>query len=68
MLGYKLLLVAAMLVSAGLHDWWLGPESAERAGEDSEFVRTASRWLARLTAVLAVSVILLAIFVARPRF
>lgn len=66
-LGYKLLLVALMLAVSALHDWWLGPRAtAADDPDEAERLRTLSSWLGRTTGLLAIGVVLLAIFVARP--
>lgn len=68
-LGNKLLLVGLMVVSSGLHDWYVGPR-ASAADKDApdrvERWRTAAAVLGGLTALLAVAIVGIAIVVSRP--
>ena len=68
-LGIKLLLVIAMIISSGLHDWWVGPRATELADEDPERAESWRRWAGILgigTGVFVLGVVLIAIVVARP--
>ncbi|MFU8803467.1 MAG: copper resistance protein CopD [Bradymonadaceae bacterium] len=67
-LGKKLILVGLMLAASGVHDWYLGP-LASREGhtpEAAERYRKIASWLGRVTAILVLGIVVLAIFVARP--
>ncbi len=67
-LGYKLVLVVAMLVVSGLHDFWLGPR-ATREGRSAEEIAGDRKWagiLGRITGILVILIVVLAVFVARP--
>jgi uncharacterized membrane protein len=63
LLGWKLLLVAAMLVVTGFHDWVLGPRHAHAPG-DERARKLASR-LGRVTGLLVIAIVVLAVYVAR---
>lgn len=69
-LAYKLVLVAAMLVVSGIHDWWLGPSALAGDGDGASGgrLRVWAGWLGRLTGILAIGIVILAVFVARPWF
>lgn len=61
-LGIKLIFFALMVVVSALHDFYVGPASARAlaaGGSDEKLRRTAS-WLARITALLALLVVLYA--------
>ncbi len=67
-LGYKLIAVAAMLVISAVHDFWLGPRSTEPDRSDEQMERDR-RWasiLGRVAGLLAIVIVILALFVARP--
>lgn len=68
LLGYKLVAVLIMLVVSGIHDWYLGPRSAQVAPESSEAekLRKLASQLGRITGVLVLVIVCLAVFVARP--
>ncbi len=68
MLGKKLILVALMLAVSGVHDWYLGPLAAREghSPEAAERYRKYASWLGRVTAMLVLGIVVLAIFVARP--
>jgi copper resistance protein D len=68
LLGKKLLLVLVMLVTTGVHDWWLGPKSARQGSNapSRERDRKLASFLGRLTGILVIAIVLLAVFVARP--
>ena len=68
MLGYKLLLVLPMLVISALHDFWLGPRAtdSDRSPEEIERHRRWAGVLGRITGVLVVVIVVVAVFVARP--
>lgn len=68
MLGNKLILVVLMIAASGVHDWYLGP-LASREGhspEAAERYRKIASWLGRITAILVLGIVVMAIFVARP--
>lgn len=67
-LGYKLLLVIPMLAISAVHDFWLGPKATDpdRRAEDIERDRRWAGILGRITGVLVILIVVLAIFVARP--
>ena len=67
-LGYKLILVAVMLVVSGLHDFWLGPRATEEGRTDEEIAkdRKLAGWLGRITGILVILIVVLAVTVARP--
>lgn len=67
-LGYKLLLVIAMIGVSALHDFWLGPRATEPDRTDEE-VEQDRRWasiLGRITGVLVILIVIFAVFVTRP--
>ena len=66
-LGRKLLFFVAMLAVSIVHDFIVGPASvrAARAGRETERLRKAASWLARLTAVLALLVVAYAVLLVR---
>lgn len=67
-LGYKLLLVAAMIAVSAVHDFWLGPRATRPDRSDEEIERDR-RWaavLGRITAALVLGIVIFALFVARP--
>ncbi|QDG50170.1 DUF4149 domain-containing protein [Persicimonas caeni] len=68
LLGYKLLAVIAMLVVSGVHDWYLGPKATEvgYGSAEAERLRKVAGWLGRVTGILVIVIVCLAVFVARP--
>lgn len=66
-LAKKLLFFGAMVAVSVVHDFYVGPASARAAqeGRDTEALRTAASWLARLTALLALGVVIFAIIMLR---
>lgn len=67
-LGYKLVAVGLMLVVSAAHDFWLGPRATEPDRSEQQ-IQQDRRWasiLGRVTGVLALAIVILAIFVARP--
>jgi uncharacterized membrane protein len=68
LLGYKLLLVGAMILVSGLHDWYVGPKASRLSDAEArrKGLKTWAAWLGRLTGILAVTIVVLAVFVARP--
>lgn len=66
-LGRKLILVALMLVVSAVHDWWLGPRSArmEMSDEEKERARQLASYLGRITGLLVIGIVFLAVSVAR---
>lgn len=68
LLGYKLLMVLAMLIISGLHDFWLGPRATAMGRRPAEISRDRkwAGWLGRITGILVIFIVLLAIFIARP--
>ncbi len=64
----KLVLVAIMAVISFIHDFFLGPAAARaaEAGEDVTALRQRASWLARITALLAIAVVFLAVQLPRP--
>lgn len=65
MLGWKLLLVLAMLTISGVHDWYLGPKASSDP-DDDEGLRRWAAVLGSATALLSVGIVILAVLVARP--
>ena len=67
-LGYKLILVLAMLIVSGLHDFWLGPRATRegRSDEDVAKDRKLAAIMGRITGGLVVLIVVLAVLVARP--
>jgi uncharacterized membrane protein len=67
LLGIKIAVVAFMLLVTGLHDWWLGPRHGrvEPGTPEAERYRRAASWLGRITGVLVVAIVVLAVHVAR---
>lgn len=58
--------VAVMLVVSALHDFWLGPASARLLGRPpAARLRRQASWLARLTALLALVIVALAVALTR---
>lgn len=68
LLGYKLIAVTIMLAVSGVHDWHLGPKATELAygSEKAEQYRKIAGWLGRVTGILVILIVCLAVFVARP--
>ena len=68
LLTMKLVFVLLMLMCSGLHDWYLGPRiaAAVRAGEDPGPARAWSGRLGRLTMLLSLAIVILAVLLARP--
>lgn len=58
-LGIKLIFVVLMVAVSSVHDFYIGPRSADAlaAGSESEGLRKAASWLARITAILALLVV-----------
>lgn len=67
-LGYKLILVTAMLIISAIHDWYLGPRAAQPDLDPTttERYRKLASYLGRLTAILVLFIVILATYVARP--
>ena len=67
-LAEKLVLVALMAAVSFVHDFYVGPAAAraQTAGEDTTRLRRTAAWLARITGVLALGVIFLAVLLVRP--
>jgi putative copper resistance protein D len=67
-LAEKLVLVALMAVVSFVHDFYVGPAStrATAAGADTTRLRRTAAWLARLTGLLALGVLFLAVLLVRP--
>jgi len=68
-LGTKLVLVGAMILTSGVHDWYVGPRassSEEEGAETWDRWRTAAAVLGAATALLAVAVVGIAIVISRP--
>lgn len=65
--GIKMLFFIAMLGVSIAHDFFVGPASvrAAQAGKDMTHLRKAASWLARLTALLALGVVLFAVLMVR---
>jgi uncharacterized membrane protein len=68
LLGYKLLAVIVMLGVSFVHDWYIGPRSAEAkdGSDEAERYRKIAGWLGRITGILVIVIAVLAVFVARP--
>jgi len=67
MLAWKLAAVAAMLATSALHDFVLGPRAGRLDPGSSAAVRARSRaaWLARISVVLGLVVVIAAVRLAR---
>ncbi len=67
-LGYKLMLVIPMLVISAAHDFWLGPRATDpdRSEEEMERDRRLAGILGRITGILVILIVVLAVFVTRP--
>ncbi|HEY7066255.1 MAG TPA: DUF4149 domain-containing protein [Chloroflexota bacterium] len=67
-LAEKLVLVALMVTVSFVHDFVVGPAAtrAQDAGRDTTRLRRTAAWLARITALLAMGVIFLAVLLVRP--
>ncbi|HLH23586.1 MAG TPA: DUF4149 domain-containing protein [Chloroflexota bacterium] len=67
-LAEKLVLVALMAAVSFVHDFVVGPAAtrAQEAGKDTARLRRTAAWLARLTALLALGVVFLAVLLVRP--
>lgn len=66
-LGIKLILVVVMIAVSAIHDFVVGPASAQAlaAGQDPGRLRKAASWLARITALLAILVVYYAVKMVR---
>lgn len=65
-LASKLILVAAMLVLAGLHDFVLGPRASREADPEARArARRWASWLARVNGLLGVVLVYVAVRLAR---
>ncbi|HEY8415092.1 MAG TPA: CopD family protein [Thermaerobacter sp.] len=66
-LGTKLLFVALMVLATAVHDFIAGPaaERAAQMGSDPRRLRRVAGWLARVTALLALIVVALAVDLVR---
>jgi uncharacterized membrane protein len=67
-LAEKLVLVALMATVSFVHDFYVGPVAtrAAAAGEDTTRLRRTAAWLARITGVLALGVLFMAVLLVRP--
>jgi uncharacterized membrane protein len=67
LLTAKLLLLVLMVIVTAIHDFYLGPSSARAEGDSAQLagLRRASGTLARLSAVLALAIVVLAVFLVR---
>lgn len=65
--GKKMLFFISMLAVSIAHDFFLGPATirAARAGQDTEPLRKAASWLARITGLLALGVVYHAVLMVR---
>lgn len=63
----KMLFFVAMLGVSIAHDFFVGPASvrAAQAGQETERLRKAASWLARLTGLLALGVVFYAVLMVR---
>lgn len=61
-LGLKLIFFTLMVITSSIHDFYIGPASADAlaAGHSSDRLRKTASWLARITALLAILVVLYA--------
>jgi putative copper resistance protein D len=69
-LGWKLALVVLTLVVSAVHDFWMGPRALElmKTAPDAratEWMRWGSSWLGRLTLVLSLAILWLAVLLPR---
>lgn len=67
-LAMKLVLVGLMVAVSFVHDFVVGPAAtrAQAAGQETARLRRAAAWLARITGVLALGVLFLAVLLVRP--
>jgi putative copper export protein len=67
-LGEKLVVVVGMVLVSAFHDFVAGPAAAraQAAGTDVTRLRRRAVWLARVTAMLAILVVYLAVRLVRP--
>ena len=67
-LGYKLLLVIPMLIVSALHDFWLGPRATKEGRTEEQIAsdRRLAAIMGRVTGVLVILIVVLAVLVARP--
>jgi copper resistance protein D len=67
LLTAKLLLIVLMVIVTAIHDFYLGPASARAAGDVAQTanLRRASGTLARLSTVLALAIVALAVLLVR---
>ncbi len=67
LLGFKILAVSIMMLVSGIHDWFIGPRSAlVPDSHKAEQMRRIASWLGRITGLLVIIIVVLAVFVARP--
>lgn len=66
-LANKLIYFALMIGVSITHDFYIGPKSVKlaQAGQNVDHLRKAASWLARLTAIFALLVVLYAILLSR---
>lgn len=67
-LAEKLALVALMAMVSAVHDFVIGPRSVRLAqeGKDIASLRITASWLARITLLLALVILFLAVMLVRP--
>lgn len=69
-LALKLTLVAVIVIASGVHDFWLGPHASALARADApapvrEKWRRVASWMGRMTFLLALAVVALAVTLVR---
>lgn len=70
--GLKLLLVAIILVMSLVHDLWIGPRArdlmlAAPQSKEALTARKQASWMGRVSLLLGLAVLLLAVFIVRGR-
>jgi len=71
-LGVKVIVVSLLILLSMVHDFWIGPESSrasrEAPGADATLrLRRIASWMGRVSALLALLVILLGVMLVRGR-
>lgn len=72
-LGYKLILVAAILLASAYHDFLIGPRAtlawqADPGSADARRLRRQASWMGRLNLVVGLIIVLLAVQLVRGGF
>lgn len=67
-LAWKLVAVLVLLLLHGIHDTWIGPRAIEAARSEEEGgtgLRAAASWMGRITLLLSVGIVVLAVLLVR---